>query len=158
MFLAELFPCIFTAKVTDQSFRYILLAGTLLASGLCQAANPSGGSTTRPLAPRSKPAAGTMFTKLPPERTGIHAENRHDDPKMWGENFREFTYGSIGTGISIGDYDGDGQPDIFVVCKTAPNHLFRNLGDFRFEDVTEKAGVGGSVDAWKQGSVFADVN
>jgi hypothetical protein len=66
--------------------------------------------------------------------------------------------GAIGTGVAIGDVDGDGKPDIFVVSKTGPNHLFRNLGDFHFEDITERAGVAGPTGAWKQGVAFADVN
>jgi len=52
-------------------------------------------------------------------------------------------------------------PDIFVVSKTESCRLFRNLGNFKFEDVTEKAGVGDhGADAmiWKQGATFVDVN
>jgi hypothetical protein len=99
-----------------------------------------------------------MFTTLPADQTGIKAFNAYDDPTMWWEHYREFSLGAIGTGIAIGDYDSDGRPDIFVVSKTGPNHLFRNLGNFKFEDVTEKAGVAGPAGAWKQGVAFADVN
>ena len=137
------------------------VAGWLMVLALAQArlaAEPGALLQAVPLAARSGPAGKTMFTLLPPERTGVHAVDRYDDPKMWGENFREFTYGSVGTGIAIGDYDGDGRPDIFVVSKTGPNHLFRNLGDFHFEDVTERAGVAGPTDAWKQGAAFVDIN
>jgi len=48
-----------------------------------------------------------------------------------------------------------------VVSKTESCRLFRNLGNWRFEDVTEKAGVGDKGDAarfWKQGATFADVD
>jgi hypothetical protein len=69
-----------------------------------------------------------MFTLLSQEETGIVTENRYDDPAMWGERFAEFDVGSIGTGVAIGDYDGDGRPDIFVVSKTEGCRLFRNLG------------------------------
>jgi len=50
-----------------------------------------------------------------------------------------------GSGASQGsiwaDYDGDGRQDVFVY-KWGRSQLFRNLGDLRFEDVTESAGVG----------------
>jgi hypothetical protein len=102
-----------------------------------------------------------MFTELTPEQTGVVTTNHYADPKMWGERFRESEVGAIGTGIAIGDYDGDGRPDIFVVSKTESCRLFRNLGGFKFEDVTEKAGVGDhGADAavWKQGATWVDVN
>ena len=111
-----------------------------------------------PLAPR-KPAAGaTRFATLPPAVTGIHSPNPYDDPRMWGDRYKVFMLGPIGTGVAIADYDGDGRPDVFVTNKCATNRLFRNLGDWRFEDVTDRAGVAGPTDAWKGGVAFADVN
>jgi len=102
-----------------------------------------------------------MFVQLPPDQTGVRTENRYADPKMWGELYQESESGSLGTGVTIGDYDADGKPDIFVVSKTESCRLFRNLGDFKFEDVTEKAGVddkGAAASIWKQGATFVDVN
>jgi hypothetical protein len=77
---------------------------------------------------------------------------------MWGELYHEFEDGSIGTGVAIGDYDGDGRPDIFVVSKTEGCRLFRNLGGYKFEDVTEKAGVGATPGVWNLGATFVDIN
>ncbi len=60
----------------------------------------------------------------------------------------------FGPSIAVGDYDGDGHPDLYVVNPAGTNHLFHNNGDGTFTDVTETAGVagpGGSVSA-----VFAD--
>jgi hypothetical protein len=64
---------------------------------------------------------------------------------------------SNGAGGAILDYDNDGWMDVFLVnwgslegvtaappCPREPNRLFRNRGDGTFEDVTEKAGVGGA--------------
>ncbi len=130
----------------------------LVAAAPALAAEMSPGLATEPLAARSGPAGTTLFTTLAPEQTGVKAFNAYDDPKMWWELYREFTLGGIGSGVAIGDYDGDGRPDIFVVSKTGPNHLFRNLGNFKFEDVTERADVAGPLGAWKQGAAFADIN
>jgi len=46
-----------------------------------------------------------------------------------------------GMGVSVADYDNDGNTDIYVTA-LGPNHLFRNSGAGRFEDVTSRAGVG----------------
>ncbi|HVU18499.1 MAG TPA: FG-GAP-like repeat-containing protein [Candidatus Didemnitutus sp.] len=123
-----------------------------------------------PLAPRSGPRGPTLFTLLPPEATGLVTENKYadpppggsaTDPRLWADRVHEFEVGAIGTGVAIGDIDNDGRPDIFVVSKTESCRLFRNLGNWKFEDVTEKAGVGDhGADAaiWKQGVTFVDVN
>ena len=52
-----------------------------------------------------------------------------------------------GMGAGIGDYDGDSLPDVYLTG-IGKNHLFRNLGHGKFEEVTEKAGVSGAEDAW----------
>jgi hypothetical protein len=99
-----------------------------------------------------------MYVELPAEETGVKTDNKYDDPRMKGDLYEEFETSSVGTGIAIGDYDGDGLPDIFVVSKTGRCWLFRNLGGYKFEDVTEKAGVGGTPGVWTQGATFVDIN
>jgi hypothetical protein len=99
-----------------------------------------------------------MFTGLPPELTGIFTENVYDDQSMFLGRYQLYNTGPIGTGIAIGDYDNDGRPDLFVINKTGHNKLFRNLGDWKFADVTEEAGVAGPADAWSQGATFVDIN
>src|SRR5262249_19825379 len=47
-----------------------------------------------------------------------------------------------GMGVTVGDFDNDGWPDIFITG-VGGNRLFHNLGGKRFEDVTQAAGVGG---------------
>jgi hypothetical protein len=151
-----------TAHVFAAScLRGVAIGASLLGVTLLSSAANAPGLTERPLTPRSGPPGGTMFTVLPPEQTGLVTENRYADPQMWGGRYHEFEVGSIGTGVAIGDYDGDGRPDLFVVSKTESCRLFRNLGNWKFEDVTDRAGVGDKGEAakiWKQGVTFADVN
>jgi len=145
----------------DQATRGAVLAAILSTCLAGWAAERGGTITETPFAPRSGPRGPTLFKVMPPQETGAITENRYNDPKMWGERYHEFEVGSIGTGVAIGDYDGDGRPDIFVVSKTESCRLFRNLGGWRFEDVTERAGVGDKGEApliWKQGAAFVDVN
>jgi enediyne biosynthesis protein E4 len=62
-----------------------------------------------------------------------------------------------GAGVGIADLTGNGFPDIYLVSNHGPNRLFKNHGDFRFEDITEYAGVAGTK-PWSSGVAIADVN
>src|ERR1041384_5838515 len=46
-----------------------------------------------------------------------------------------------GSGVAAGDVDGDGWCDLYFCGLDGPNVLYRNLGGWKFEDVTEAAGV-----------------
>ncbi len=56
-------------------------------------------------------------------------------------------------GCAVGDYDGDGWPDIYVLC-LAGNILYRNNHDGTFADVTDKAGL--KDGKWSTGAAFVD--
>jgi enediyne biosynthesis protein E4 len=62
-----------------------------------------------------------------------------------------------GTGVAVGDVDGDGYPDVFVAA-VGRNRLLRNLGGRRFEDITESAGVGGDAAEWSTSPAFFDAD
>ncbi len=138
-----------------------LLSLALLASTL-HAATGIAGLVERSLAGRSGPRGATLFAALPPELTGLRTTNAYADPKMWNEYYHELEIGSIGCGIGIGDFDHDGRPDIFVANKVESCQLFRNLGGFKFEDITDRAGVrdnpGPNPGPWKQGVAVVDIN
>ena len=60
-------------------------------------------------------------------------------------------------GVPLGDYDGDGWCDIFLCNLNGSSRLYRNLGNWKFQDVTEEAGLANTNELAK-GAVFADVN
>ena len=59
-----------------------------------------------------------------------------------------------GMGVAVGDYDNDGDTDVFVTAYGL-NRLFRNEGA-QFQDVTNDAGIGGEADAWSTSAGFVD--
>ena len=71
---------------------------------------------------------------------------------------------STGTGLAIFDYDRDGLMDILLVGadyfedeSDEPRHyLYRNLGDLKFADVTESAGI--THTGWAQGACVGDID
>ncbi|MEO1085160.1 MAG: FG-GAP-like repeat-containing protein, partial [Acidobacteriota bacterium] len=59
-------------------------------------------------------------------------------------------------GAAVGDYDGDGDPDLYVTA-VGENVLLRNDGG-RFVDVTAELGVAGAADAWSTAATFVDID
>ncbi|MEK7403032.1 MAG: FG-GAP-like repeat-containing protein [Gemmatimonadota bacterium] len=62
-----------------------------------------------------------------------------------------------GAGVCLGDVDGDGLPDVFLGRTEGSSKLYRNLGGFRFLDITERAGLA-TQDQHTSGCAIADVN
>ncbi len=89
------------------------------------------------------------------EQTQIDFENRltsTDDFNIY--KYRNFYNGG---GVGIGDVNNDGLPDLYLTANMQPNRLYLNRGDWRFEDVTTAAGVGGER-AWSTGVSMVDIN
>ncbi len=58
-----------------------------------------------------------------------------------------------GFGCCVGDYDNDGNSDLYVT-NFGPNRLYHNNGDGTFTDMTHEAGVGD--ERWGASAAFAD--
>jgi enediyne biosynthesis protein E4 len=61
----------------------------------------------------------------------------------------------FGTGVAIGDFDNDGNTDVFI-SGVGDQRLFKNLGGGKFQDVTEAIGVNAEPGAWSTAACFFD--
>jgi len=92
---------------------------------------------------------------MTPEQTNIHFSNK----LSYDRNFNIYTYRNFynGGGVAIGDINNDSLPDLFFTANMESNKLFLNKGNLKFEDITEKAGIG-KKGKWSTGVSMADVN
>lgn len=97
-----------------------------------------------------------VFTLLDSTQTGVKFNNVLNDNDPPG--ILNYLYFYNGGGVAIGDINNDGLPDIFFTAnRKGGNKLYINKGNYKFEDVTTKAGVAGNAD-WCTGVTMADVN
>ncbi len=101
------------------------------------------------------PTAPPLFEAVGGATTGITFANTV--PEDSAVNIVNYLYYYNGGGVAAGDIDGDGLVDLYFTSNLGSNRLYRNLGNFRFEDITARAGVADSV-GWKSGVTMADVN
>lgn len=97
----------------------------------------------------------TLFTLMSPDSTGIDFLNEVKN----SPDFNIFRYRNFynGGGVAIGDINNDGLPDIYLTGNMTSNKLYLNKGDFKFEDITESAGVAGNK-PWSTGVNMVDIN
>jgi len=93
-----------------------------------------------------------FFTPNSPLRNALYRNNRDG-------TFTDVTEkagvaaGGFGQGVAVGDYDGDGFPDLYVT-QYGRSILYHNNRDGTFTDVTEKAGV--ASPGWASSAVWFD--
>ena len=95
------------------------------------------------------------FSSLSAEETGIDFRNDLEQtPEL---NILNYLYFFDGGGVSAGDLNGDGLPDLFFTSNQNQNKLYINKSDMKFEDVTETA-IGTVENDWTTGVSFVDIN
>lgn len=97
-------------------------------------------------------AATSAYTPSKPLRNALYKNQGSGVFKDFAPQAGVTAEGLFGTGVAVGDYDNDGDPDLFVTGH-ARSILYRNQGDGTFADVTKRAGVEnpdkwGSIAAW----------
>ena len=134
--------------LTSAATNLILLLLSLEGSRAAEWQSFEGGRWREAIVPQ---AQGAGFRLVKPEDSGVRFTNvcaldRHLTNQILLN----------GSGVAAGDVDGDGWCDLYFCGLDGPNVLYRNLGKWKFEDITAKAGVGwAEVDA--TGAALADV-
>lgn len=100
-----------------------------------------------------KPAA--LFEYLDSSQTGINFDNVITETERF--NFLLYEYLYNGGGVAVGDVNNDGLQDIYFTGNMTPNKLYLNLGDFKFQDITESSGAHGGR-GFKTGVTMVDIN
>lgn len=92
------------------------------------------------------------FNLLGSAVTGIRFTNMLDDRiSITNRNLLS------GSGVALGDVDGDGRCDIYLCALTGGNRLYRNLGAWKFEDITSSSGTE-CPGQFSTGATLADVD
>jgi len=122
--------------------RYIILFGLVIWGSSC----------------KEKP--DTLFTKLSSQETNINFENTITN----SPDFNIFKYRNFynGGGVGIGDINNDGLADLVLTANQANNKIYLNSKDFKFKDITETSGFsrkgGGDKLLRNDDNFFVDVS
>jgi enediyne biosynthesis protein E4 len=96
-----------------------------------------------------------LFIEIKSEQSGITFNNAIQEDEML--NMINYQYLYNGGGVGIGDFNNDSLTDIYFTSSIQSNRLYLNRGHMKFEDVTDKANVGGEK-KWCRGATIVDIN
>ncbi len=106
----------------------------------------------------SKKEEQLLFQKVSSNASGINFINKITERDSL--NILNYLYMYNGGGVAIGDINNDGLSDIYFTANQESNKMYLNKGDFKFEDITDKAGIAGETGStsWSTGVVMVDIN
>jgi len=96
-----------------------------------------------------------LFEALAAEQTGIQFENKLHPNEQF--NMFHYMYYYNGAGVATGDFNNDGQADIFFASNEGDNQLYLNKGKLQFTEVTKQAQIP-QDSAWNTGVSVVDIN
>ncbi len=99
--------------------------------------------------------AQKQFTLLDASATGVTFQNMVKDTKEQNILIYSNFYG--GAGVGVGDFNNDGLQDIYFAGNLVGDQLYHNLGDLKFEEITQSAGIQDNG-GWSSGVIIGDIN
>lgn len=99
--------------------------------------------------------APIYFEALSTAESGIEFTNTLEPTEEL--NIIEYLYFYNGGGVAVGDLDNDGLEDLFFTGNQVQDQLYKNLGELKFLNISESAGILNSS-SWSNGVTMADVN
>ena len=97
----------------------------------------------------------TLFEVVSSGHSGIHFNNQITQTDSL--NVLDISNVYNGGGVGIADFNNDGLQDIYFTGNTVSNKLYLNRGNFKFDDITDQALVGGNG-KWCRGVSLVDIN
>ena len=99
-----------------------------------------------------------QFVEIPSSQSGINFKNDLiDNPLDPQRNVMDMPNYFNGAGTAIADFDNDGLADVVFVGNEVSNRIYKNLGDFEFEDKTKTANINTNK-GWRNGICVVDIN
>ena len=121
----------------------VCLLGSIICAGILSCKNA---------APAGVPA---LFTALNNDTTGLHFSNTLKPTPEF--NMLKYMYYYNGAGVGAGDFNNDGNIDLFFASNQGQNSLYLNEGNMHFKDVT-KAALLPDDGGWSTGVSVVDIN
>ncbi|WP_057940017.1 VCBS repeat-containing protein [Algoriphagus resistens] len=100
-------------------------------------------------------SSNMVFESISGKKSGVTFKNQLKEDT--NNNILRYEYFYNGAGVAVGDLNNDGLEDIFFTGNMVPNKMYKNLGNFKFEDKTKFSGISGK-NSWTTGVTMADVN
>ncbi len=128
----------------------VLSAGLML--GLINTSCTQSGNSPEP---EKQVRQDKLFTSISSTESGIDFKNTLVETLE--SNYYQYMYTYIGGGVAAADFNNDGLVDLFFTANAGDNKLYLNKGNFKFEDITENAGIEKRA-GFDTGVAVADVN
>jgi len=96
-----------------------------------------------------------LLTEVSSELSGITFSNIITEDAE--HSIINYIYYYNGGGVTAGDVNNDGLPDLYFVSNMGENKLYINKGNLKFEDVSKKANITGNS-SWNTGATMVDIN